>query len=218
MYMLYKKVCFTSYWLELFKSVLIGCEHHGCGLGLVFFWGSVWFSSLRNETSVRAHARVCLWRSWSRWAARDTLSGRRCRVMAAREPGDGLRTSPKPDDTISVGNESENPPEKDQERRKWDVGNNWGFSLEGIFRLALKFFKGKLQFKAYGGKSFPVSLWSVWLKYSQIMQIWSADPHSGPTVVWKVELQMDHKPLSPVKVLQQQSFFYGMVFVLIFTE
>ncbi|XP_058255870.1 Golgi resident protein GCP60 isoform X2 [Hemibagrus wyckioides] len=61
--------------------------------------------------------------------------------MAAREPGDGLRKCSKPDNSISAENESENPAEKDQERRKWDVGNNWGFSLEGIFGLALKFFK-----------------------------------------------------------------------------
>lgn len=205
MYMLYKKVCFTSYWLELFKSVLIGCELHGW-TGTRFLLRKCCLIFFAQGQNLSARARVCLWRSWSRWAARDTLSVRRCRVMAAREPGDGLRKSSKPDNTISVENESENPPEKDQERRKWDVGNNWGFSLEGIFGLALKFFKGKIQFKAYGGKSFPVSLWSVWLKYSQIMQIWSADPHSGPTVVWEVEFQMDHKPLSPLKVLQQQKF------------
>ncbi|KAK3537855.1 hypothetical protein QTP70_019840 [Hemibagrus guttatus] len=61
--------------------------------------------------------------------------------MAVREPEDGLRKSSKHDNIISAENESENPPEKDQERRKWNVGNNWGFSLEGIFGLALKFFK-----------------------------------------------------------------------------
>ncbi|XP_060736368.1 Golgi resident protein GCP60 [Tachysurus vachellii] len=61
--------------------------------------------------------------------------------MAAREPENGVRKSSRNDNIISNENESENRPEKDEKRRKWDVGNYWGFSLEGIFGLALKFFK-----------------------------------------------------------------------------
>ncbi|MCI4382931.1 hypothetical protein PGIGA_G00020510 [Pangasianodon gigas] len=61
--------------------------------------------------------------------------------MAAREPEDGLSKTSKHERTIPGENESENPPEKDEEQSKWSVENNWGFSLEGIFGLALKFFK-----------------------------------------------------------------------------
>lgn len=68
------------------------------------------------------------------------LSACRCRVMAARDE-DGLRKPSKPDSTVSEENESENLPKTEEEQRKWNAENNWGFSLEGIFGLALKFFK-----------------------------------------------------------------------------
>ncbi|KAF7704105.1 Golgi resident protein GCP60 [Silurus meridionalis] len=43
--------------------------------------------------------------------------------------------------TVCEQNESGNPTSKNEERRNWNVGNNWGFSLEAIFGFALKFFK-----------------------------------------------------------------------------
>ncbi|XP_072545997.1 Golgi resident protein GCP60 isoform X2 [Salminus brasiliensis] len=39
------------------------------------------------------------------------------------------------------GSENENPPERDDEQKKWNMERNWGFSLDEIFGLALKFFK-----------------------------------------------------------------------------
>ncbi|TSO67444.1 Golgi resident protein GCP60 [Bagarius yarrelli] len=60
--------------------------------------------------------------------------------MTALVPEDGLKTS-KQDNTFLKENETNRPLEKTDDRRKWNVGNYWGFSLEGIFGLALKFFK-----------------------------------------------------------------------------
>lgn len=67
--------------------------------------------------------------------------------MAARDPEDGLRKAPKDENAVTKDNESESPPAKDSGQRRWNVENHWGFSLEGIFGLALKFFKGIIRFK-----------------------------------------------------------------------
>lgn len=66
--------------------------------------------------------------------------------MAARDPEDGLRKTSN-ENAGTKDNESESPPAKDGGQRRWNVENHWGFSLEGIFGLALKFFKGIIQFK-----------------------------------------------------------------------
>lgn len=81
---------------------------------------------------------------WVSWAARDTLTVSWCVVMAAREPGHGLSQTSTHNNAVSEENESENPPEEAEEDMKWTVGNYWGFSLEGIFGLALTFFKGNI--------------------------------------------------------------------------
>ncbi|KAF4083782.1 hypothetical protein AMELA_G00121320 [Ameiurus melas] len=60
--------------------------------------------------------------------------------MAARDE-DGFRKPSERDSARSEGNESGDLPEPEEEQTKWNVENNWGFSLEGIFALALKFFK-----------------------------------------------------------------------------
>lgn len=76
--------------------------------------------------------------------------------MAARAPEDGLiRQTSDQDSAIPEDNESENPPEE-EEKKKWEVQSYWGFSLEGIFGLALKFFKGNL-FLLEGEQTSPVS-------------------------------------------------------------
>lgn len=60
--------------------------------------------------------------------------------MAARATGHGLKQTPARDSSLPEDNESENPPE--EERRESRAQNYCGFSLQGIFRLALTFFKG----------------------------------------------------------------------------
>ncbi|KAL7873573.1 hypothetical protein AOLI_G00126440 [Acnodon oligacanthus] len=41
----------------------------------------------------------------------------------------------------AAGSENEKAPEKEEDQKVWDMERNWGFSLEEIFGLALKFFK-----------------------------------------------------------------------------
>ncbi|KAL7861702.1 hypothetical protein SRHO_G00131430 [Serrasalmus rhombeus] len=41
----------------------------------------------------------------------------------------------------AAGSENEKAPDKDEDQKEWDLERNWGFSLEEIFGLALKFFK-----------------------------------------------------------------------------